>query len=178
MMENSQVIPTVSDRQIFSEVPFDKGRLYTSGNVGRRKYDRLENIGWVKGVVTNISDVEYQLTLAGRLQLALIEEAGAAQFGRFHGKPKSIRFSRRNQAPHGRRRFFSLGSDAEGTTMNDETARTARLMNVAEAAVAEFDRQGVAEALANLGFDPVALARVVIKAADGDVIDLSSRRDR
>jgi hypothetical protein len=62
--------------------------------------------------------------------------------------------------------------------MNDETARTARLMNVAEAAVAEFDRQGVAEALANLGFDPVALARVVIKAADGDVIDLSSRRDR
>jgi hypothetical protein len=62
--------------------------------------------------------------------------------------------------------------------MNDETARTARLMNVAEAAVAEFDRQGVAEALANLGFDPVALARVVIKAADGDVIDLSGRRDR
>jgi hypothetical protein len=62
--------------------------------------------------------------------------------------------------------------------MNDETARTARLMNVAEAAVAEFDRQGVAEALADLGFDPVALARVVIKAADGDVIDLSSRRDR
>jgi hypothetical protein len=56
------------------------------------------------------------------------------------------------------------------TIMTDETARTARLMNVAEAAVEEFDRQGVAEVLANLDFDPVALARVVIKAADGDVI--------
>jgi hypothetical protein len=47
---------------------------------------------------------------------------------------------------------------------------TARLMNVAEAAVAEFDRQGVAEALALLGFDAMALVRAVIKAADGDVI--------
>jgi hypothetical protein len=62
--------------------------------------------------------------------------------------------------------------------MNDETAKTARLMKVAEAAVEEFDRQGVAEAMANLGFDPMALARAVIKAADGDVIQISSRRDR
>jgi hypothetical protein len=38
--------------------------------------------------------------------------------------------------------------------MPDETAMTARLMKVAEAAVEEFDRQGVAEALANLNFDP------------------------
>jgi hypothetical protein len=51
-------------------------------------------------------------------------------------------------------------------------------MKVAEAAVEEFDRQGVAEALANLHFDPMALARAVIKAADGDVIQISSRRDR
>jgi hypothetical protein len=62
--------------------------------------------------------------------------------------------------------------------MKDEAAKTARLMKVAEAAVEEFDRQGVAEAMSNLGFDPMALARAVIKAADGDVIDLSSRRDR
>jgi hypothetical protein len=54
--------------------------------------------------------------------------------------------------------------------MTDETAMTARLMNIAEAAVAEFDRQGVAEVLANLNFDPMELARAVIKAADGDVI--------
>jgi hypothetical protein len=62
--------------------------------------------------------------------------------------------------------------------MQDETARTARLMKVAEAAVEEFDRHGVVEAMANLRFDPIALARAVIKAADGDVIHLSSRRDR
>ena len=42
--------------------------------------------------------------------------------------------------------------------MKDETAKTACLMKVAEAAVEEFDRQGVAEAMANLGLDPMALA--------------------
>lgn len=54
--------------------------------------------------------------------------------------------------------------------MADQTAETARLMKVAEAAVAEFDRQGVAEVLSNLSFDIMALARAVIKAADGDVV--------
>jgi len=54
--------------------------------------------------------------------------------------------------------------------MPDETATTARLMKVVEAAVDEFERQGVAEALSNLNFDPMELARAVIKAADGDVI--------
>jgi len=54
--------------------------------------------------------------------------------------------------------------------MTDEAAKTARLMNVAEATVAEFDRQGVAEVLSNLGFDPMELARAVVKAADGDVV--------
>jgi hypothetical protein len=54
--------------------------------------------------------------------------------------------------------------------MTDSASETARLMKIVEAAVAEFDRQGVAEALANLNFDPMELARAVIKAADGDVI--------
>jgi hypothetical protein len=54
--------------------------------------------------------------------------------------------------------------------MSDDAATTARLMKVAEVAVEEFDRQGVAEVLANLNFDPMELARAVIKAADGDVI--------
>jgi hypothetical protein len=52
----------------------------------------------------------------------------------------------------------------------DETARVARLMKVIDDMTKELDRQGVAEALADLGFDPVALAEVAIKAADGDVI--------
>ena len=62
--------------------------------------------------------------------------------------------------------------------MNDEAAKAARLMKVVEVMVAELQRQGVAEALADLGFDPTPLAEAVIKAADGDVIDLASRRDR
>jgi hypothetical protein len=56
--------------------------------------------------------------------------------------------------------------------MTDETAETARLMKVTEAVVAELDRQGVAEAMADLGFDPTEMAKVVIKAADGDVVPM------
>lgn len=54
--------------------------------------------------------------------------------------------------------------------MPDPTAETARLMKVAEAIVREMDRQGVAEAVADLGFDPMQMARVVVSAADGDVV--------
>jgi hypothetical protein len=54
--------------------------------------------------------------------------------------------------------------------MTDETAKVARLMRVIGEMTKELDRQGLAEAMANLGFDPVALAEVVIKAADGAVI--------
>ncbi|MCC8974679.1 hypothetical protein [Bradyrhizobium brasilense] len=46
--------------------------------------------------------------------------------------------------------------------MTDPTAETARLMKVAEAMVRDLDRQGVAETLADLGFDVMELARVVI----------------
>jgi len=56
--------------------------------------------------------------------------------------------------------------------MTDETAQTARLWKVAEAVVDELDRQGVADVLANLGFDPMEMAKVVIKAADGDVVPM------
>ncbi len=54
--------------------------------------------------------------------------------------------------------------------MTDQTAEIARLMKVAEAVVEELERQGVAEALANLGFDHIEMAQAVIKAADADVV--------
>ncbi|SHI03426.1 hypothetical protein [Bradyrhizobium erythrophlei] len=60
--------------------------------------------------------------------------------------------------------------------MTDEIANTARLMKVAEAVVDELDRQGVAEALASLGFDPMEMAKAVIKAAEGDVIPFPGPR--
>lgn len=44
------------------------------------------------------------------------------------------------------------------------------MIKVAEAILREMDRQGVAETLADLGFQLMDLARVVIRAADGDVI--------
>jgi hypothetical protein len=57
--------------------------------------------------------------------------------------------------------------------MTDDIAETARLWKVAEAVVAELARQGVAEAVAERGFDPVEMARAVIKAADGDVAPMT-----
>jgi hypothetical protein len=55
--------------------------------------------------------------------------------------------------------------------MADEAAEAARLMNVIDALVAELNRQGLTEALVNLGFDATALAKEAIKAADGgDVV--------
>jgi len=51
-----------------------------------------------------------------------------------------------------------------------DAAATARLMRVIDEMTKELDRQGLAEAMVNLGFDPTALAEVVIKAADGDVV--------
>ena len=44
-------------------------------------------------------------------------------------------------------------------TMTDKASEVGRLMKVTEAVVAELERQGVAEALANLGFDPIEMAQ-------------------
>jgi hypothetical protein len=61
--------------------------------------------------------------------------------------------------------------------MTESTAaNTARLMKVTEAIVNELDRQGIAAAVADLGFDPMAMAKVVIQAADGDVVRLFGSR--
>jgi sulfur carrier protein ThiS len=60
--------------------------------------------------------------------------------------------------------------------MADSAAEMARLMKVTEAIVRELDRQGVADALADLGFDPMQMGRVVIRAADGDVVPFPGPR--
>jgi hypothetical protein len=48
--------------------------------------------------------------------------------------------------------------------MTDKMARLARLMNVVEAVVAELNRQGVLEAIADRGFDPLELAKAAVSA--------------
>jgi hypothetical protein len=59
--------------------------------------------------------------------------------------------------------------------MSDETAKIARLMRATDAVMEELDRQGVAEVMANLRFDPTRMAQAVIRAADGDVIRFPGR---
>jgi hypothetical protein len=54
--------------------------------------------------------------------------------------------------------------------MTDNAAKTARLMNVIDAMIAELDRRGLTEIMSNLGFDCSALAKAAIRAADGDVV--------
>ena len=53
---------------------------------------------------------------------------------------------------------------------HDDSAEAARLIKVANAVVDELHRQGFSEVLADLKFDPVEIAKAVIKAEDGDVV--------
>src|SRR6185312_2178325 len=59
------VTPTATDRDVLAEMKFVDRRCYTAGNMNRRKFERLEEIGWIKGNAVNLSDVEYHLTRAG-----------------------------------------------------------------------------------------------------------------
>ncbi len=73
VLETEKMTATEADTRILSSMQFTNGKYYTAGNVDRRKYQRLEDIGWIKGLCTNISDVEYYLTAAGVEQLALMQ---------------------------------------------------------------------------------------------------------
>lgn len=79
VLEKEKTIPTEADGQILNSMQFIDGKFYTIGNINRRKYDRLEGIGWIKGICTNINDVEYYLTETGKVQLALTRTANAMQ---------------------------------------------------------------------------------------------------
>jgi hypothetical protein len=77
VLEKEELIPTEADSQVLNSMQFTNGKFYTTGNMNRRKYQRIEDIGWVKGISTNISDVEYHLTDTGMAQLALTRTADA-----------------------------------------------------------------------------------------------------
>jgi len=47
------------------------GREYTAGNIDRRRYDQLVDLGWLTPFKTSISDVEYQVTEKGRAAAAV-----------------------------------------------------------------------------------------------------------
>jgi len=79
VLEEENIIPVEADCQVLNSMQFTNDKYYTAGNVNRRKYQRLEDIGWIKGISTNISDVEYYLTDTGKAQLALTRTADAMQ---------------------------------------------------------------------------------------------------
>ena len=54
--------------------------------------------------------------------------------------------------------------------MTEKNAEMARLLMAAEAVVEELARQGLLEAVINLGFDPDQMAMAIIKVADRDVV--------
>jgi len=76
-LEKEKAIPTEADSHTLMSMQFTNGKCYTAGNLNRRKYERIEDIGWIKGIATNMSDVEYYLTETGRAQLALAKTADA-----------------------------------------------------------------------------------------------------
>jgi len=54
------------DIKLLRRIVAGGGRKYTAGNVDRRKYDRLVDLGWLTPFKTNVNDVEYQVTEKGR----------------------------------------------------------------------------------------------------------------
>jgi hypothetical protein len=56
---------TEEDLKLIRQIVAGGGRKYTAGNVDRRRYDRLVDLGWLTSVATNISDVEYRVTEKG-----------------------------------------------------------------------------------------------------------------
>jgi hypothetical protein len=70
VLEKEKIASTETDRQVLHDMPFKNGRCLTQGNMNRRKFERLEEIGWIKALAVNISDVEYHLTASGRRELA------------------------------------------------------------------------------------------------------------
>ena len=75
IMEKEKMVATETDRLVLQGMTFRNDRCLTQGNVNRRKFERLEEIGWLKGISVNISDVEFYLTPAGRKELASLPTA-------------------------------------------------------------------------------------------------------
>jgi hypothetical protein len=54
------------DRELLRKLIAQGGRKYTAGNIDRRKYERLVELGWLTATSRNLSDVVYEVTDKGR----------------------------------------------------------------------------------------------------------------
>jgi len=50
VLEREMLTPAAKDSRVLSSMKFTNGKCYTTGNVDRRKYERLEEIGWIRGL--------------------------------------------------------------------------------------------------------------------------------
>ena len=55
-----------NDHKLLRKLIEQGGRKYTAGNIDRRKYERLVELGWLTATKPNISDVLYEVTEQGR----------------------------------------------------------------------------------------------------------------
>src|SRR4029077_14882115 len=60
--EGEAVTAVDEDLKLIRQIVAGGGRKYTAGNIDRRRYDRLVDLGWLIPFKANISDVEYQHT--------------------------------------------------------------------------------------------------------------------
>jgi hypothetical protein len=54
------------DRKVLRKLIAQGGNKYTAGNIDRRKYERLVELGWLTATSPNIGDVLYEVTDKGR----------------------------------------------------------------------------------------------------------------
>ena len=54
------------DLKLIRKIVEQGGSKYTGGNIDRRKYERLFDLGWLKAATTNVSDVLYEVTESGK----------------------------------------------------------------------------------------------------------------
>jgi hypothetical protein len=45
------------DLKLIRKIVDQGGSKYTGGNIDRRKYQRLVDLGWLRAAITNVSDV-------------------------------------------------------------------------------------------------------------------------
>jgi hypothetical protein len=65
-LEIEQMQPTATDRRVLMTMSFLGNQCTTKGNINRRKFERLEALGWIKGFNANLSDVIYELLPSGK----------------------------------------------------------------------------------------------------------------
>jgi hypothetical protein len=66
VLRSSMMVDAEGDRELLRKLVAQGGRKYTAGNIDRRKYERLVELGWLTATSPNLSDVVYEVTEMGR----------------------------------------------------------------------------------------------------------------